>query len=395
VRELRSAREQAEKATLEWPDAGFLVALVGLLSVGLIMVYSTTAIDASWSDILKIVVQLAVGVAGMVVAMHIPLRVFRKWTLTLLVVCVILLLSLYVPGNPLRYSMNGATRWINLVGGFKLQPSEFTKLAFILFGAQFLERRAHRMTTRNWGAFALVFCFLAAIIYKEPDLGTALVLGGTAFSMLIAAGISGKKLLAGALIGAALVLTLAWYTPHQKERLLSWWNPWAEVYRLESGHQVIRSWSAMARGGLWGVGLGQSTQKLDNRLPESETDFIFAIVAEELGYVRAVGVLGLFALFIWRGYTIAARATDRYAGLVAAGITSWVAVQACMNVAVATGSIPNTGVPLPFISSGGSSLLALLISVGIVLGISRHRRQVDRNPLVVSVPRKARAPRPR
>ena len=162
----------------------------------------------------------------------------------------------------------------------------------------------------------------------------------------------------GGAVGA--ILLLARTKQHQQERLLAWRNPWA--YQDTIGHQIIQSWTAMARGGLWGVGLGQSLQKLGNRLPEAETDFIFSVIVEELGLVGGTAVILLFVLFAWRGFTIALRAPDRYSMLLAAGITTWVAGQAALNVGVVTGTLPNTGIPLPFLSSGGSSLLALMIA---------------------------------
>jgi cell division protein FtsW len=356
------------------PDFGYMFSLVALISIGLIMMYSTTAIEGGPRAILKMVVPLGVGGVAMLVSSRIPTPFWRKVAPLALVVCVLALLSLEIPGNPLAYGANGAVRWIKIAGPFNLQPSEFAKLAFVLFAARFLERRGERMQPGDWVAFLIVLGLLCGIIYKEPDLGTALVMAGTAFCMLIASGANWRTLCLLMVVGAVVVGTLAWNTQHQRERLQAYWNPFAEQYRQTDGYQVIQSWMAMARGGLWGVGLGQSQQKVDDRLPESETDFIFAVVSEELGLVRAAGVLLLFGVLTWRGYEIAARAPDRYSGLAAAGITSWVAVQACLNVAVVTGTVPNTGVPLPFISSGGSSLIALMGATGIVIGVSRRRR---------------------
>lgn len=375
VRELRPPRPPAA-AVLELgrPDPGYLVALVALISVGLIMVYSATAAYHDTADLVKMGVWMMLGIPGLFIASRLPMQFWRKITPVLLVVTFGVLLSLEIPGNPLAVNRNGATRWLG-IGSYTVQPSEVAKLGLVLFSARFLERRGQKMKVRDWLTYLLVLGAFAGVIYKEPDLGTAMCLAGSAFCMLIAAGVDWKKLTAGLAIVAALILTLAWNTPHQKKRLDSWLNPWAEQYRQDGGYQVIQSWVAMSRGGLMGVGLGQSIHKLGNRLPESETDFIFAIVAEELGMLRAMGVLLLFGLLAWRGYEIAARAPDRYSSLVASGITSWIAVQACLNIAVVTGTVPNTGVPLPFISSGGSSLVTLMVATGIVIGISRRKRR--------------------
>ncbi|HYF91641.1 MAG TPA: putative peptidoglycan glycosyltransferase FtsW [Symbiobacteriaceae bacterium] len=374
VRELRPSRPPAEvPSTLDRPDLTYVAALVGLISVGMIMVYSTTAIEGI-SSLVRMGIWLGIGVPGMLVASRLPMGFWRAAAPGLLIVCFLVLASLLLKErNPLAVEVNGAYRWLRIPGVGQIQPSEISKFAFILFAAQYLDQRAQKMNGRRWLTFLGVLGAFAGVIYKEPDLGTALVLTGTAFCMLLAAGIRWGTLIKGVVVLAALVFALAWTTDHQRDRLLSWWNPWAEEHRQEGGYQTVRSLSAMSQGGLTGVGLGRSTYKLDNRLPEAETDFIFAIVAEELGMVRALTVLGLFALLAWRGFSIAARAPDRYSALVATGITSWVAVQSCLNVAVVTGTVPNTGVPLPFISSGGSSLTALMIASGVVVGISRRR----------------------
>lgn len=353
------------------------MALGLLVSIGIIMVYSATAVESELRDLIKLGVGLVLGVGLLVLTYHSTEKQLRGVTRFFLYVCIAALAALLWRSAPYAVTVNGATRWIGVKGLVTLQPSEYAKLAFVLFAAKFLDRYALRMTLqapRLWGTFLGVLAVLGALIYKEPDLGTALVLGGTAFCMLLVAGIDWKILGAGIVVVGVVVFLLAWTTEHQRVRLEAWWNPWAQEYRREGGHQVIQSWAALAHGGWKGVGLGQSTHKLDNRLPESETDFIFAIVGEELGVVRAVGVVALFGILAWRGFAIAVRAPTRYQGFVAAGITAWVAVQSTLNIAVVTGTVPNTGVPLPFISSGLSSLTALLAAGGIVAGISRRTR---------------------
>ena len=362
----------AKAAPLHAPDGLLLFALVGLLSVGMIMVYSASAAEPTISVVSRMR-WFGIGFPFLLIGMFLPPRTWRRLMPFALIACAIALASLLWDGNPLAITRNNATRWLGFAGQ-TVQPSEFTKLAFILFAAHFLERRGTKMGLfkgyQFWVPFLAVLGGLAVMIYKEPDLGTALVLGGTAFCLMLAAGVDWKALVVGVVMAGLLVGFAATRMEHQRERLQSWLNPWA--FHQEGGHQVIQSWKAIARGGLWGVGLGQSLQKLDDRLPEAETDFIFAIVAEEMGLVRAVGVVLLYLLFTWRGYTVAARAPDRYTYLLAVGVTSWMAVQASMNLGVVTGTIPNTGVPLPFISSGGSSLLALMLAMGLLLGVSRR-----------------------
>jgi len=359
------------------PDRLYLIALGTLITIGVVMMYSTVAFHGDPYDLYKLLGGLLGGGFLMWISSKVPLPWLRTITPLLLFVCFLLLLSLKIGGPGWAVTTNGATRWIRLPAGLTFQPSEFTKLGFVLFAAHFLDRWGQKLTLRGgkyWVVFLGVLGILAGMIYKEPDLGTALVLGGIAFLMLIAVGVDWRLLSVGAILVGGLVLALAWNTEHQQKRLLAWWNPWAVEYRQEGGYQVIRSWTAIARGGLFGVGLGQSTQKLENRLPESESDFIFAIVAEELGLFRALGVIALFGVLIWRGFSISARAPDRYSGLLVTGFTSWMAVQVCLNLGVVTGTVPNTGVPLPFLSSGLSSLIALMLGAGIVVGVSRRTR---------------------
>lgn len=360
------------------PDKLYFIALGALITIGVVMMYSAVAFHGDPRDLYKLLGGLLGGGVLMWLSSKVPLPRLRKVSALLLFGCFLLLVSLKLGGPGWAVTTNGATRWIRLPAGLTFQPSEFTKLGFVLFAAHFLDRWGHKLTLtggRYWAVFLGVLGILTGLIYKEPDLGTALVLSGTAFLMLIAVGVNWRLLFFGATIAGVLILALAWTTEHQQKRLLAWWDPWAVEHRQEGGYQVIRSWTAIARGGYFGVGLGQSTQKLENRLPESETDFIFAIVAEELGLFRALGVIALFGVLIWRGFSIAARAPDRYSGLLVTGLTAWVAVQTGLNLAVVTGTVPNTGVPLPYLSSGLSSLTALMISAGVVIGISTRTRK--------------------
>ncbi|MEW8977684.1 MAG: putative peptidoglycan glycosyltransferase FtsW [Symbiobacterium sp.] len=351
------------------PDGLLIAAVLGLVSFGMVMIYSVTIHQGTSTEVVrKMAIQFGGGAVGLLAGMLVPLSWWRKLTVPLLVGSIAALGSLLVPGNPLAVSGLGATRWLG-VGPLTVQPSEFAKLAFILFGAAFLDRWGARLGLERLATYLGVLGVMAGLIYQEPDLGTALVLGGVALCLLWVARVHWIKIAAVVALAGCAVYFLASNKEHQKERLDAWWNPW--VYEDTSGHQVIQSWTAMARGGIWGVGLGESLQKLDDRLPEAETDFIFSIVVEELGLVGGAVVILLFVLFTWRGFTIALGAPDRYTMLLAAGVTSWVGGQAFLNLGVVTGTLPNTGIPLPFLSSGGSSLLALMTGVGILLSVSR------------------------
>jgi cell division protein FtsW len=354
------------------PDYGFLLGLFLLFSLGIVMVLSTKVFEGGWGEMVKLGIFVLLSIPALIFAAVLPDRFLRKVTPLALVGSTVLLALLYVPGNPLAVAANGATRWLKVAPNVTLQPSELAKLAFILFAAQFLEKRGRRMTQRDWMVYLGVLGVFGALIYKQPDLGTALCLVGIAGGMLIVAGASWRVMMPGILVGALMVGLLAWHTPHQRARLESWLDPWSEEHINEGGYQTVQSLVALAKGHLMGVGLGNSTQKLNNRLPEAETDFIFAIVGEEFGLVRAIGVVALYGLFVWRGLEIAARAPDRYSGLIATGVTSWVGVQAVLNLGVVTGTLPNTGVPLPFLSSGGTSLILLMAASGLVVGVSRR-----------------------
>ncbi|HWI53887.1 MAG TPA: FtsW/RodA/SpoVE family cell cycle protein, partial [Symbiobacteriaceae bacterium] len=228
VRELRPVRPPAAPAfTLDRPDWAYVAALVGLISVGMIMVYSTTAVEGL-SALVRMGIWLVIGIPGLLVATRLPMGFWRTIAPGLLIVCFVALASLLLKShNPLAVEVNGAYRWLRIPGLTQnIQPSELSKLAFILFSAQFLERRGQKMDLRQWLTFLGVLGGLAGVIYKEPDLGTALVLGGTALCMLVAAGVRGSTLAKGVLVLAVLVGALAWSTPHQRDRLLSWWDPW-------------------------------------------------------------------------------------------------------------------------------------------------------------------------
>lgn len=358
------------------PDYAYLLGLFLLFSLGIVMYYSTKAFEGGWDSMKKLGIFIVLSFVGLFVGAFLPERFLRKMTWPALLLSVLLLLSLYVPGNPFALHLLGATRWLEFPGGITVQPSELAKLAFILFAAGFLEKRGRRMQAKDWIGYLGVVGFFAALIVKQPDLGTTLCLLGIAGGMLIIGGAPWKVLIPGILVGAIAILTMAWFTPHQRERLESWLHPWAPQYVLDNGLQSVQAQIAFAKGGLTGVGLANSTQKLYDRLPEAESDFVFAIVGEELGLIRSIGVILVYAFFIWRGYEIAARAPDRYSGLLAAGVTSWIGVQVVLNLGVVTGTLPNTGVPLPFLSAGGTALVIMMSATGLVVGVSRRMRPV-------------------
>jgi cell division protein FtsW len=358
------------------PDYAYLLGLFLLFSLGVVMVYSTKAFAGGWAEMKKLGMFILLALVALFVSAFLSERFLRRVTPLALLVSGALLASLYVPGNPFALHLLGATRWLE-IGPITFQPSELAKLAFILFAAGFLEKRGRRMKQKDWIAYLGVLGVLAALIVKQPDLGTTLCLLGIGGGMLVIAGAPWRVLTSLAVVGAIGILLMAWVTPHQRARLDSWLDPWAPEHIQKDGYQSVQAQVALARGGLTGVGLANSTQKLNDRLPEAESDFIFAIVGEELGLLRAIAVVLVYAFFIWRGCEISARAPDRYSGLIAGGVTAWIGVQTVLNLGVVTGTLPNTGVPLPFLSAGGTALIILMAAAGLVVGVSRRMRPVQ------------------
>ena len=352
-----------------------VLALAALLFVGLgvIMVYSASAIRAQerFGDphlfLKRQALWAVLGLGAMLWAMHLDYRRLQRWTPLVVIVSLVLLGAVLIPSIGVK--VNGARRWIRLLG-FSFQPAEFAKLALILFLASYYARRADKLASFLDGFMPplLVTALFAGLVILQPNFGTAMIL-------LLVAGILG--FVGGARIGhlamalgcgvpvlAALMLT----TPYVKARLLALVDPARASSRAV--YQVTQSFYALGPGGLLGRGLGDSMQKLFY-LPEPHTDFIFAIVGEELGFLGAAAVVLGYALFLWRGTWVVLRAPDAFGAHLAMGITGAIVGQAAVNMGVVLGLLPTTGVPLPFLSFGGSSMVFTLVGVGILLSVSQ------------------------
>ena len=264
----------------------------------------------------------------------------------------------------------GATRWLEL-GPFNLQPSEVAKVSIVLFLASILSGRQNKITDFWRGLFPLITILgaLFLLILRQPDLGTAMILTATAAVMLYAAGAKTAHLVSLAILVAPGLWWVIMREDYRRRRFLAFLNPEADPQ--DTGFHIIQSLYALGSGGLLGTGLGQSRQKFF-WLPERHTDFIFAIIGEELGLLGTLFVLALFMLLAWRGCRAAMLAPDRFGTLLGIGIVAMVSIQALVNIGVVTGSLPITGIPLPFISYGGSSLVFSLAAIGVLLNISRH-----------------------
>lgn len=354
-----------------------LITIVALLlGTGLLMVYSSSTAMAledfhnAYHFAQRQLVWALLGLGSMWAFSRIPPWFWQERWKQILIAIVVMLILVVIPGIGI-YKL-GARRWLG-AGPLSFQPSEFAKFAFIIFLANYLSDKGRKMSS-FWKGLAPalgILLLLFGLIMLEPDLGTSLTLGGTGFLMLFAGGAELAHLGALGGLGAVGVFVLARIDPERWSRITTFLNPWSDP--TDSGYQIIQALLAFGSGGLFGVGFGHSRQKFFY-LPERHTDMIFAVIGEELGFIGAVAVLLLFLAFAWRGYRIAVEAPDRFSSLLAVGVTSLITLQAAMNIAVVTASIPSTGIPLPFISYGGTSLLITLSGVGILLGVSRYCR---------------------
>ncbi|WLR52249.1 stage V sporulation protein E [Bacillus tianshenii] len=358
------------------PDYVLVLATFLLLTVGLIMVYSASAIwadykfDDSFFFAKRQLLFAGVGIVAMFFMMNVDYWTWRTHSKLLLLVCFGLLLVVLIPGVGLV--RGGARSWLG-VGAFSIQPSEFMKLAMIAFLAKYLSEHQKKITSFKRGLVPSLGLVMTAfgLIMLQPDLGTGTVLVGTCVVMIYTAGARISHFVALGVVGLAGFVGLIASAPYRIKRITSFLDPWQDP--LGSGFQIIQSLYAIGPGGLLGLGLGKSRQKFFY-VPEPQTDFIFSIIAEELGFIGGTFVLLLFAVLLWRGIRIALGAPDLFGSFLAVGIVSMIAIQVMINIGVVTGLMPVTGITLPFLSYGGSSLTLILVAIGILLNISRYAR---------------------
>jgi cell division protein FtsW len=356
------------------PDVWLFGIAIVLLAAGVVMVYSASAIVAAdrfqdpYFFLKKQVFWALLGAACLWTAIRLDYRRLEHLVLPLLIFAGLLLVLVLV--SPFGQAINGTRRWIRL-GPVSFQPAELAKLALVLYLAAFLARKGEAIAEFRRGLLPplAVAGTLAALVLAQPDLGTCLTIVTLTFTLLFLAG--GRLRHLGVILLAALpTLAVAiWVAPYRVRRIIAFLDPWSDP--RGSGFQIIQSWLALGNGGVFGQGIGASRQKLFY-LPESHTDFIFAIVGEELGFVGATTIVALFAILIWRGLRIGLRAPDPFGSYLAIGITVLIATQTLVNLGVVTGLLPTKGLPLPFISFGGSALLVTLLSTGVLLNISQH-----------------------
>jgi cell division protein FtsW len=356
-------------------DKWLFLATLALICASVVMVYSASALVAlerfqqPYLFVTKQIMWAAVGLAVLSIVMRIDYRTYRNdrmlWLL-LAVVTVMLVAVLF------RQPINGTRRWFG-IGGFGIQPSELAKLSAILFTAVMLERRRARINELSYSLLpiALIVGGIVALILLQPDFGTAVSLLAVISVMVFAAGISYRYLFGAALLALPALYVILMQADYRRRRLLTFMDPWADP--LGDGFQIIQSLIAVGTGGVFGKGLMNGVQKLFY-LPEPHTDFIYAVISEETGFIGASLVVLCFCVIAWRGLRTAMRAPDTFGAFLALGITMMLVLQAFVNISVVLGLMPTKGIPLPLVSSGGSSMLINLLAVGVLLNISQHQQ---------------------
>lgn len=363
------------KLTLHF-DYWLLLAIAGLIIIGLLTVYSTTFdIGLRWKGnstyyIERQFMALLLGLAGFVVVMSFDYHFFRRFSVIIFVAALLGVIATLIFGE----SSLGAQR--GLMGG-SYQPAEVAKLATILYIAHWLSSKGDRIKMVTYGLvpFSIIVGLVCGLIVQEPDLSTATLLALVSFTLFFVAGADWRQFFLAVVIGSLVFVALVAFFPHATARWESYRSALSNP--VEAGYQIEQTLAALGRGGLFGVGPGNSTQKFIP-LPAAHTDGAFAIIAEEFGLLGSLAVMAILGLLIWRGLLAATRARDGYGALLAIGITCWLGYQALLNIAVITAVIPFTGIPLPFISYGGSAFAVSIVGAGILLNISRDASLVTR-----------------
>jgi cell division protein FtsW len=366
-------------------EANLLILVtLGLVAFGLVMVYSATSARAAVGDgdpmyyLLRQAAFAGVGLCALVVCARTQYRWWRKAAPSLLAIGILLLAAVLVIGDPI----NGARRWLPF-GPFTFQPSELAKLALVVWVAAYLSRPRSR-PPQTLGEVAkpigIVTAVAAGLVLLEPDFGTAVAIALVVGGLLLAAGTPLNLLVRGGAIVVVLGVAAVWFEPYRRERIFSFFNPWGDAQG--AGFQSVQALIGLGSGGILGKGIGEGVQKIFY-LPEAHTDMIFAIVGEEPGLIGTLGVIAAFGVFCWAGIRIAMTCPDRFGSLLAAGITVLIGAQAAVNLAAVLGVAPVTGITLPFVSYGGSSLVVALAGTGILLNIAnadaRAARLSDRS----------------
>lgn len=350
----------------------YIICLFCIIGIGLLMIFSASSVWAEFKTgnkyyyLIRQGLFFIVGLIGFILASKIKYAFWKKHANKLFIGCLFLLIAVLIPG--IGIVRGGARSWIG-IGDFSIQPAEFMKLGFVIFTAKFLSNHEGIMRKNLYFyLYMLLVGFVFGLILLQPDFGSGVILVAGIVFMLFVGGIQMKNIVLGILVAAVGVVGMIMIAPYRMERIQSFLDPWQDP--LGSGFQIIQSLYAISPASLFGYGLFNSKQKYFY-LPEPQNDFIFAIICEELGIVGGVIVLGLFAVIIYIGYRLAKTAKDGFASYVVFGFTSLILVQVFVNIAVVIGLIPVTGVTLPFVSYGGSSLVISMFMMGIIVNIMK------------------------
>ena len=357
-------------------DHVLFIATILLVALGVVMVYSASAPVALQRYgrpsvfLIKQGMWAALGLPMLWFLMKVDYRTYREPVLIWSCLGLVTLGLLAVLFSP---PVNNARRWLGMAG-IGVQPSEFAKLAVIIFIAAILERRMHRINevTYSLMPIGIVVAVFVGLVLLEPDFGTSMSLVLIAAAMVFAAGLNYRYIFGAFLAALPTVYIIAMGAPYRRRRLLAFLNPWDDP--LGDGFQIIQSLIAVGTGGVWGRGLMNGVQKLFS-LPEPHTDFIYSVISEELGLVGATAVILCFSIITWRGMRAALHAPDSFGAFLAVGLTTMIAVQALVNISVVLALMPTKGIPLPFMSAGGSSLLVNLVGMGMLLNVSQHAHE--------------------
>jgi len=358
------------------PDLWLFIAVILLLAIGICMVFSSSYIMAykwygdSYYFLKRQLIYAIIAILAFFFAIYADYHCYKKLNIPILILSITLLSMVYIPG--IGRTAGGASRWIK-IGFFSFQPSEIAKFALILYMAESLTRKQIKdVETFIRGVLPplIIMLIMFLLILNEPDFSTSLIILGISFIMLFIGGTKVIQLYALIIAAIPLGIFILSREEYRRTRLLSFLDPWKDP--LDSGFHIIQSLLALGSGGIFGIGLAESKQKYFY-LPDQHTDFIFSIIGEELGFIGTAVIIILFTVLLWRGFCIALDSSDQFGTLLAAGITSMIVFQSIINIGVVTKMIPTTGITLPFISYGGSSLIVNMFCAGILLNISRYK----------------------
>ena len=359
-------------------EKGILIPVMLLSAIGIIMVYSASAAvsikehQTLFFFVKKQAFFLGVGVFAMYVVSALPYFIYRSFAYPILILALGLLAAVHLG---LGVEAGGATRWLD-IGVATVQPSEFAKLAMVLFMAYSLAKKQDMIQDASIGFIPHLFIFglVSALIYFQKDLGTLVVLGIVCWGMMFTAGVKKRYLLSPAPLLIPGFYFMVWMVHHRRERIIAFLNPWEHEKGV--AFQVVNSLKTIGDGGIFGKGVGLGIMKLNN-LPEPHTDFIFSVIGEEMGLVGMLAVIALYGWLLWKGFKVAREAKSPFGAFIATGITLFIGSQALINMAVCLSIIPAKGLTLPFISYGGSSLVTNLIAMGILMNISARKHMED------------------